>query len=42
MTISVTDRNVDVLACEVDMMHGGRYPKVDPGMDLGKSTEPVN
>src|SRR5262245_28006085 len=42
MTISVTDRNVDVFACEVDMVHGGGYPEVDLGMDLGKSAEPVN
>src|SRR5262249_35564455 len=42
MTIAVTDRNIDVLVCEVDMMHGGRYPKVDLGMGFGKSTEPVN
>ena len=42
MTISVTDRYIDVFACEVDMVHGGRHPKVDLGMDLGKSTEPVN
>src|SRR5262245_39320056 len=42
MTIAVTDRNIDVLVCEIDMMHGGRHPKVDLGMDLGKSAEPVN
>src|SRR5262249_9351015 len=42
MTIAGTDGNIDVLVCEIDMMHGGRYPKVDLGMGFGKSTEPVN
>ena len=42
MTISVPDRNIDVFACEVDMVHGGRHPKVDLGMDLGKPPKPVD
>src|SRR5262245_25597553 len=42
MAISVTDCNIDVLACEVDVMHGGQHSKVDLGMDLGKSPKPMD
>ena len=35
------DRNVNLLANKVDMVHRCGDPQIDAGMDLGKPAEPV-
>lgn len=42
MALTVADRNIDVFAGEIDVMHRRRDPKVDPGMGLDEPPEPVD
>lgn len=41
IAVAVPDRNIDLLANEVDMMHRCRNPQIDAGMGLGKPAEPI-
>ena len=34
--------HVDILSCEIDVVHGGRHAQVDAGMHLGETAEPVH
>ena len=40
--ITMAHRNVHVFAREVDVMHGGRNPKVDARVSLSKAAKPMD
>ena len=42
VAVAVPHRQIDLLACKVDMMHGGGNPQVDVGMRLGKPPQPMH
>src|SRR5258708_22329483 len=42
VALAVADRDVDILAREVDVMQGRRHPEIDGRMRLGKPPKPMN
>src|SRR5262249_61523687 len=41
-SVTVANGEIDVLAREVDVMHGCAHPEIDLGLSLGEATEPVD
>src|SRR5215472_8222178 len=42
MAVAVTNRDIYVFACEIDVMQRARYAEVDFGMYFCKATEPMD
>ncbi len=40
--VAVTDRDIDILAREIDVMKRGAYPEVDRRVDLGKAAKTMH
>ena len=41
IAVAMTNRKINVLAGEVDVMHRRGHAEIDVGMGLGKPTEPI-
>ena len=42
ISVTMANREIDLLAREVDVMHRRRHPQIDVGMGLGKPAEPMH
>ena len=42
IAVTMSNRKVNVLTREVDLMHRRRHPQIDVGMRLGKPAEPMD